>query len=175
MDAPGPTDSLIPAPDDAGETSRHSERLRWTALAVLGLLVLAGLANLLGLRTTTSSTTSGDLEVEVLHASIARAGLTAPLQITVRRGGGLDGPVEVSVSSAYLDRFDQHGLDPQPDSSRADERVTTWEWDHVEGPVQVVTLDARIEPGVHWRFDGVVEVTAGDDVARVEVVTWVAP
>lgn len=170
-----PSDSLIPPVEDAPAVSRHSQRTRRGAMVVLTLFVLAGLFNLLGVRLTTSYAEAGGLEVEVLHASIGRAGLTAPLEVSVHRPGGIDGPVEVSVTSDYLDRLDQYSLDPQPDRTRAGARTTTWSWDHVDGDTHVLTIDARIEPGVHWRFDGVVEVAAGGDEARVEVVTWVAP
>lgn len=175
MNGPSGHDSLIPPPDRAIASSSHSKRLRHLATAVLALLVLAGLSGYLGVRSTTTSTRTAELELAVEHALVTRGGLATPFEVTVRRPGGFEGPVELRVSSDYLDRFDENGFDPAPDSARADGAFTTWTWDSVEGDTHVVSIDARLEPGVHWRVGGVVEARTGGAVARVRIDTWVAP
>lgn len=149
--------------------------LRNGLLVGLVLFIAAGMFNLFGVRATTTTATDGDLVLEVEHAAIARPGLSAPLKVTLRRPGGFSGPVQVSMSNDYLDRFDENGLDPQPDSATTSEHMLRWTWDQVEGDTFVVDFDARIEPGMHWKFDGRVEASVGGESAATDITTWVAP
>lgn len=175
MPTPGPHDVLIPPIEHADRSSRSSQRIRNGALAALVLLVLAGLLNVFGVRSHTSTGEDGPLTVEVEHAAVARAGLAVPFTISVRRDGGFDGTVEVRVSSEYLARMDENGLDPQPDSALSDGEWVVWRWDEVEGDTHEVDLDARLEPGVHWRFRGSVQVRTASELVDVDLDTWVAP
>lgn len=168
-------DLLIPPVEEAEDASRQSQLLRNALLVGLVLFVGAGLINVFGVRATTATTTVGDLEVEVVHPAVARPGLSAPLTVTLRRSGGFPGPVEVAMSNDYLARFDENGLDPQPDSATTSEEMLRWTWDEVDGDTFIVDFDARIEPGVHWKFDGRVEASVGDESAAVDIITWVAP
>lgn len=144
-------------------------------MVALALFVLAGLLNLFGVRATTTSGADGPLRVQVEHPQVARPGLAAPFAVTIHRDGDFDGPVEVLVSSDYLAHFDENGLDPEPDSSTNDGQMVTWTWDEVPGDTLVVDLDARIEPGVHWRFEGAVEVRAAEELVHLPIATWIAP
>ena len=175
MPPPGPHDVLIPPVEHAGRSSRSSQRLRTIALVVLLVVVLAGLLNLFGVRAHTAAGEDGPLTVEVEHAAVARAGLAVPFTITVHRAGGFDGPLEVRVSSDYMARIDENGLDPEPDSVSSDAEWLTWRWDEVDGDTHEVDFDGRIEPGVHWRFGGSVEVRTTSELVDVDLDTWVAP
>ncbi len=175
MPDPGPHDLLIPPVEHADDSSKSSRTLRVGALVVLALIVLAGLLNVLGVRSSTVSDSDGPLSVEVEHAGVARAGLAVPFTVTVQRSGGFDGPVEVRVSSDYMSRIDEHGLDPEPDSVASDGEWLTWRWDEIEGDTHEVDFDGRIEPGVHWRFGGSVQVRTASELVHVDLDTWIAP
>lgn len=171
-----PHASLVPPVERAEATSRRSYRLRVALVVVLVLIVGSGLLNVFGVRTTTTSSSSGPLRVDVEHASVARAGLAAPLTITLRHDDGFGGePVHVAITSDYMSRFDENGLDPDPDDVITDDRMLHWTWEAVDGDVIVVDFDARIEPTVHWGFSGEVEVRAAGETVTVPIRTWIAP
>ena len=175
MPDPGPHDVLVPPVEHADASSTSSRRLRVGAYVVLVLLVLAGLVGLFGVRSSTVEGSDGPLTVSVEHAGVARAGLAVPFTVTVQRSGGFDGPVEVRVSSDYMSRIDEHGLDPEPDSVASDGEWLTWRWDEVEGDTHEVDFDGRIEPGIHWRFGGSVQVRTASELVHVDIDTWIAP
>jgi hypothetical protein len=171
----GPHDLLIPPVEEAEAAARGSQRLRVGALVVLTLFVLAGLFNVFGVRSTTTRGSDGPLSLAVEHPGVARAGLAAPLTITVQRAGGFEGPLEVRISSDYMGSFDENGLDPEPDSAASDGEWLVWTWDEVDGTTHEIDFDGRLEPGVHWRFQGAVQVRTANEMVDVDLDTWVAP
>jgi hypothetical protein len=175
MSEPGPRDLLVPPAEDADAVSASSRRLRIAALIVLVVFVSAGLLGVFGVRSSTARGSDGPLTAEVEHAGVARAGLAMPFTISLQRAGGFEGPVEVRVSTDYMSRIDEHGLDPEPDSVANDGEWLTWRWDEIEGDTHEVDFDGRLEPGVHWRFGGAVQVRTASELIHVDVDTWVAP
>jgi hypothetical protein len=81
----------------------------------------------------------------------------------------------VRLRSSYLDMFDENGMSPEPADETDDGAWTTWVFDRPPGDVLEVSLDTRVEPGVQWGRDGAVVVQVGDDDARIDFRTWVAP
>ncbi len=173
MDDPGDTLSTIV--DDEPREHR-SRRIRAAVLALLFAIVLAGLAGELGVRSAHATSRGPDgLSLDVEYPAVARPGLSAPLSIEIHRPGGFDEPIEVSVPTSYLEAFDENGFDPDPVQSTVDGKRTRWVYDPPEGDVLVVWFDHRLEPGVQWRHDGDVKVTAGSTSAHVDFTTWVLP
>ena len=76
---------------------------RRVSIAALLVFVVAGLAGFLGVRTATSTATEGAYELSVSYASIARAGLDVPWQVTVTREGGYDKELILAVTGDYFD------------------------------------------------------------------------
>lgn len=175
MPDPGPHDVLIPPVEHAEAAARGSQRLRVGALVILTVFVLAGLFNVFGVRTTTARGSDGPLSVAVEHAAVTRAGLATPFTITVQRSGGFEGPLEVRVTSDYMGSFDENGLDPEPDSAASDGEWLVWTWDKVDGATHEIDFDGRLEPSVHWRFQGAVQVRTSTELIDVDIDTWVAP
>jgi hypothetical protein len=153
--------------------------LRRAFLALLAVIVLAGLFELLGVRSRTVSAASADgsTHVRVKYAQVARAGLDVPFEITVQRAGGFDGPVLVAVSSDYLGLFDRNALDPEPSSATATADETIWQFDPPAGDTLVVSFDLQVQSGRHWGKHGTVSVLdpSGNPLVRASFKTWLAP
>jgi hypothetical protein len=155
---------------------RRDQRGRAVALLLLVAFVGAGLVGAFGVRTGTAraSAPSG-LELRVTHPRVARPALAVDLSIEVRRPGGFDGQIDLTMPTSYLAAFDENGFTPEPDSSTTDARSTTWTFDPPGGEVLTVWLDTRIEPGVQWKREGRATVETGGEVLEVSFTTWIAP
>ncbi len=156
--------------------SRRSRAVRRLFMILLfGVLVL-GLTGTLGVRTGTVTARGGDYELTVTYARVARPGLAAPWSLEIRHPGGFDGPVTVSTDTKYLDMFDENGFDPQPSTSTANADTVFWEFEPPDGDTLSVSLDARLEPGVHWGKTGETSVLVdGEPVVTARYKTWVLP
>jgi hypothetical protein len=169
--------STIPS-EDSG-TYGWESAVRYGSLAVILLLVLAGLTGFLGVRTT-SATASGDgLSLTVDHASITRPGLATPFSLVVESTDGSPLPPSLTtrVDSAYLAMFDENGLDPEPTSSFQSEEWTWWEFEVPDGAaVLEVSFDARLEPAVQSGRSATAAVEVnGTEATAVDFTTWVLP
>jgi hypothetical protein len=146
-------------------------------LVALLLVTFAGLIGLLGVRT--GSMTAGDdggLSVRLDYAVATRPGLATPWTLTVERPGGFDHPVVVATSASYLAAFDINGVSPQPaESTSSAGAAVVWTFAPPQGDVLVVSLDARLEPGVQWRRQAVTSVESGGAATELDYTTWVMP
>jgi hypothetical protein len=154
---------------------RRNARVRVACLVVVALFVLAGLVGALGVRSDTVSAADGPLEVEVTYPSRARPALAVPIEVTITRDGGFDGPVEVSFSTGYLESFDENGTNPAPDSATTDADETIWTYQRPEGETFTIWIDTRVEPGVQWRREGRTTVRTGGDAVSVDYTSWILP
>lgn len=147
------------------ETTREGVRSLWIRRAFLTLLLtvtLAGLAGLLGVRSTTSTHTELGWTLTLEHASVARAGLDVPWEVTVHRRGGFDGPVTLAVTGDYLDIFETQAFHPEPAASRRDAQLLYLEFEPPPaGEELVVAYDAYIQPASQIGADGSVSVIDG--------------
>lgn len=146
-------------------------------LALLSVFVLLGLATLLGVRTRTMSVEGGGYRLTLTYAQMTRPGLATPFRFVVERPGGLPDSIVVAVRSAYLEIFDENGLDPDPSKATSDKDWTYWHFDApASGAVLSVDFDARLEPGVQWKRSGAVRIIdQGSVAAEALFTTWVAP
>jgi hypothetical protein len=148
-------------------------------MALLALLVLAGLLNVLGVksRTVDAASPDGALAVSVHYAQVARAGLDVPFRITVQRQGGFDQDVTIAVSSDYLDLFDRNGIEPQPTAATATTDDVVWRFDPPPGDTMEVSVDMQVQGGRHWGRSGTVAVLDDGEAPLVAVhfKTWLAP
>lgn len=156
---------------------RRARAARRTFLSVLFLFLVAGAFGLLGVRTTSTSTTAEGYEIEVTYASVSRPGLATPWAVTVRHEGGFDGPVKLATTAKYFELFDENGLDPDPSSATTSGDLLVWEFEPPEGNVLEVSFDARIEPAVQLKSMKVRTVLIIDErrVAQVVYRTTVLP
>ncbi len=119
----------------------------------------------------------GGVELTVHHAAVTRGGLATPWSVRVHRAGGFDEPVRLAVTTAFLDSFDENGLDPDPSAATATDDEVIWEFDPPAGDVLMISFDARTEPAVHGRRHGTVAVLDpdGNRVVETSFTMWVIP
>jgi hypothetical protein len=124
----------------------RARTLRRVGLVVLGIVVVAGLFNLLGVRTGTVSAEGDGYRLTVEYAEVTRPGLATTWIVEVRSPAGFDGPVTLATSALYFDRFDFNQLYPEPSavSPRGDEVLL--EFEEIDGEVLRVAFDGRASP-----------------------------
>jgi hypothetical protein len=155
-------------------------RPRWPHRILVGLLlvvVVAGAAGLLGVRSTTASASAGRDALSVTYAKVARAGLAAPLTIDLHREGGFTGPITISATADYLDIFDAQGMDPEPAAQTADGERLYWAFNPPpEGEDFSLDLDVSVKPSSQLGSSGQITVLdGGHQTAAVDVSTWLVP
>lgn len=156
---------------------RRARRLRRMGLAALAAVVLAGLFNLLGVRTGTASAEGGGYRLTVEYATVTRPGLATPWIVEVRRAGGFDGPVTLVTDATYFDRFDFNQLYPEPASIAPRGAHLSLEFEAIEGDVLRVAFDGRATPTFVFelaRGSTALEVE-GRELVRVDHTTVVMP
>jgi hypothetical protein len=146
-------------------------------VTVLVLLVLAGIAGFLGVRTSSSTAVDGEYELTLQHASIARAGIDVPWQVTVTRQGGYDKELILAVTGDYFDIYETQGFTPDPSAATRDSETLYLTFDAPPGEVFTVSYDAYIQPSSQRGNDGSVSVLGpdGQPMATVDFDTWLWP
>jgi hypothetical protein len=174
---PGPeATSTLPEGDPDLAHGRRRLVLRSLALSGFSLFVLAGLFGFLGVRTDhRQAAGASGFEVDLTYPRIARPALAVPFAVRVTGLADLEGDVVVRVRSSYLDMFDENGMSPEPVEETDDGEWVTWVFESPPEDTLEVSLDTRVEPGVQWGRDGAVIVRVGDDEARIDFRTWIAP
>lgn len=141
--------------------------LRRGFLALLALVLVGALFGAAGDRTerTTATSEDGRWTLSLLHASLARAGLDVPWEVTVTREGGFEGPVVLGVTGSYFDLYETQGFRPEPAASYRDGETLFLEFDPPpSGDTMVVAYDAYIQPASQQGTGGTVAVRSGDEV-----------
>lgn len=162
------------------ETQREGVRSLWIRRGFLTLLLaalLAGLVGFLGVRTETSTHRESGWTLSLEHASVARAGLDVPWEVTVFREGGFDGPITLALTGEYLDIYETQAFHPEPSASRRDAQLLYLEFDPPPaGEEFVVAYDAYIQPASQVGAEGSVSVVDdGVPVATVDFETALLP
>lgn len=155
-------------------TGLWARRAFLTALAVT--LVL-GLLGWLGVRTATESARASGWTLSLEYASVARAGLDVPWQVTVQHAGGLGTTVTLALTGDYLDIYETQGFHPQPSAEWRDGTTLYLQFDAPpDSDTMVVAYDAYIQPAAQdGRAGSLAVVQEGAPVARVRFATRVLP
>lgn len=169
-------ESTIDDEQSASQT-RTSVMVRRAVLVLFLLFVVAGAVGLLGVHSTTASTSENGWTLELEYAEVARGGLDVPWEVTVEREGGFDGPITLALTGDYLDIYETQAFHPEPSASMRDATTLFLEFDPPpSGEVFVVAYDAYIQPGSQLGKDaGVAVVDQGVQTARVEFTTRLLP
>jgi hypothetical protein len=172
----------MPLPDstlvglETGAQERPSTWGRRVVLALLSVLVLAGAAGLLGVRTETTSAGAGVWHLGVEHATVARAGLDVPWNVTVEHAGGFGKTITLAVTADYLDIYETQGFHPEPSSSVRDADTLYLTFDSPPGDTFTLAYDAYIQPASQQGRDATVSVIdRGVPVASVHITTHLLP
>lgn len=166
-------------PESASGTKRRENILRGISIGFLGVVVVAGLLGLLGVRTETARASANGYTISVTHAAVTRAGLATPFSVEIVTTDGTPLPSELTtrIETNYLEMFDENGLEPEPAFSFQTPKWTWWTFEVPEGQHEIeVSFDARLEPAVQWGRSGSAAVEIdGEEMTEVEFETWVMP
>jgi hypothetical protein len=155
----------------------RARRYRRIGLVALGLVVLAGLLNLLGVRHGVVSSTSEGYRLTVEYASVTRPGLASPWEVEVTHEGGFDGPVTIATDATYFERFDFNQFYPEPASTAPRGDVVLLTFEEIEGDRLVVRFDGRATPTFTLALAEAstgLEID-GREIVRVDYTTVVMP
>lgn len=178
MGDPASRSSTTPTASDSSVTIDRV--LRYVALGVMTVLLVAGLSGAAGVRSRTATATAGGLELSARYGQVVRPGVAAPFDIAIRAAGEGELPRElrVEVASSYLAMFDENGLEPEPAESWSGDGRTVWTYLVPEGERELtISLDARIEPGVQLsrRTAAVTIHTGAGPTVTLDITSWVLP
>lgn len=156
---------------------RRARNVRRLGLALLGLIVAAGLSGLLGIRSATVTDTGEGYQLEVTHAQVTRAGIAVPFHVRVTHAGGFDGPLTLAISEGLLERFDFQNFYPNPSAETASGGTVYYEFDPPPREVFELNLDARTAPDQNgsttvYRTELIIDEAP---VADVSFRLWVVP
>jgi len=162
------------------ESHQQEQTAIWGRRAFLGVLlvvVLAGALGLLGVRTSTATDAGGGYELAVDHATVARAGLDVPLQVTVTHEGGFDKTLTLAVTGDYFDMYETQGFTPEPSAAVRDASTLYLTFDAPEGDTFVVDYDAYIQPSSQRGEGATVSLVDADlqPLASVDIDTFLLP
>jgi hypothetical protein len=182
---PGARSSTLPAVDlrDQERRARRSARTRHGFFLLLAIVLVLALLDVFGVRTGSVSargTYSGtDLVLTVDYAEVSRPGLATPWSVTVEAvgGGSLPPALTLDTTAAYLDQFDENGLDPEPTETARGAEWSSWTFEPPVGAtVFTVSFDARLEPGIRWGEEGSTRLVVDDRLLlAVRYRTWIWP
>ena len=150
---------------------------RRVGASALLLFVAAGATGLLGVRSTTRTTTEGDVTLSVTYAATARSGLDVPWRVVVERAGGFDDEITLAVTGNYCDIFETQGFVPSPSDEVRDGTQLFLTFAAPEGDTFVVDFDAYIQPASQIGRSGTVAVVEADStqVATTSFATRIVP
>ncbi len=155
---------------------RRFRTARRVGIAAIALLVGAGLVNLAGPRTATAVATADGTSLEVSYPQVSRSGLAAPWRVAVYTDSGFSGPVTLTTTTAYFDRFDFNQWYPEPSSSTVRGDVLVLEFERPLTDSFVVRFDGRASPtfGLGSTATTTLE-TPGLPNLSIDYRTWVLP
>jgi hypothetical protein len=150
--------------------------LRRAMLTVMMLAVVADLFSLLGVRTSTKTTSDSGYSLTVHYPSVARAGLDTPWQVTVRHPGGFGKQLTLGVTGDYFNIFETQGFHPNPSDETRDASTLYLTFAPPPGDTFVVDFDAYIQPASQQGRSATVSVIQGGaPVASVDIHTRLMP
>jgi len=128
------------------ERLRRRRTARRFGIGAIGLIVLLGLGNLVGVRTGIASAAADGVTLAVTYAQVTRSGLETPWKVEVRSLGGFDGPVTITTTAEYFERFDFNQWYPEPSGTTLRDDLLVLTFDRPQGEVLLVRLDGRASP-----------------------------
>jgi len=150
--------------------------LRRIILVVLTLVVLAGAAGYLGVKTGTVSAEADGYAMKLEYATIARAGLDVPFDVTLTHAGGFDGDIVLAMTADYFDIFEHQGLSPAPDTESSEGAMVYLTFPPPQGDEFRMGYDIYIQGSSQIGASGEVWLVVDDEpVLRLSFTTVLAP
>lgn len=150
---------------------------RRIVLAALAVFVLLGLTGYLGVHTTTASAEQDGYHLSLRYASVARAGLDVPFEVTLTSDTGFADTITLALTGDYLDIFETQGFHPDASSSVRNGQTLYLTFDSPGGDTFKLSYDAYIQPSSQQGRDGTLGVVTedGKTVAAVSFRTRLLP
>jgi len=162
--------------DNVTTPGRRWRATRIVGMCLLAVVVLAGAAGLLGVRTATARTSSGGYDLTVHYPLLARAGLDVPWSVRVHHVGGFTQPITIGVSASYFDIFETQGFHPNPSKETATPTTVYLTFDPPPGDTFKLSYDAYIQPAAQLGRHATVSVSIQQtELAHVRYATWLVP
>ena len=144
---------------------------------VIGLGVLLGVANLVGVRSAEERTSADGLTFAVTYAKVTRSGLETPWKVEVRSPLGFEGPVTITTTAEYFERFDFNQWYPEPSGTVLRDELLVLTFDRPQGDVLLVRFDGRASPtfGLGSAAATTPSTPRGSRRCRSPIGRWVMP
>jgi hypothetical protein len=167
--------STRPEPEPV-ERLRRRRAARRVGIAVIGLGVLLGLANLVGVRTAEVRDEADGVTLAVTFARVTRSGLATPWRVEVRSEAGFEGPVTLTTSADYFERFDFNQWYPEPSGTALRGSLLVLTFDRPQSDVLLLSFDGRASPTFGLTSAATTSLDT-DGLPRLSVSyrTWVMP
>jgi hypothetical protein len=136
--------------DDGARRRRRALYIVFNSLVTV--IVLAAVvealtgAHVYGVDTTSVTAQNADTTLEVRYAAVTRGQLVTPLDITVTRVGGFEGPLVLQIGADYLSPFITQGPTPEPGSETSTGKDLLLTFDDPPGDTFAVTWNLSPEP-----------------------------
>ncbi|MDQ0096015.1 hypothetical protein [Paeniglutamicibacter psychrophenolicus] len=141
-------------------------------LTLVALFVLASLANVFGMDTTSTGGSPG-YELTVSAPRTSRAGMDGKITVTLHAAQKISGPITVKVEQDYLDAFTTYGISPAPDGESSDGHLLVLDYDASDEKTFRLDIDGTVSEDSDLRAHGNVQVYIdGDLVASTKLRLW---
>jgi len=144
---------------------------------LLALLVIAGVLGLLGVRSTTATSSEGGYNLTLTYGSITRTGQDTPWKLRIDSDAPLEEDIVLRVTADYFDIWEHQGWYPEPSDVQRD-----GEFLHLtfaappSGNTFVVDFDAYIQPASQLgRAAQVALMVDGRPIAPIDFTTRILP
>jgi hypothetical protein len=146
------------------------------ALAVILLVVVAGVSSWLGVHTSTTETEGSGYSLRLEYPRTARAGLDVDWKLTVSHPGGFDKTLTLRLSADQFDIYEHQAFYPSPDTETRDGTDLILTFVAPPGNTFVLGFDAYVQPSSQLGRDSTISVMdAGEVAATLHYSTWLAP
>jgi hypothetical protein len=116
-------------------------------MSILAIAVLAALGTVLGVHTSTTSTTGNGWSLSLHYPRVARSGLDVQWQATVRHPGGFGKELTLAITGDYFNIYETQGFHPEPaEETRDGGRLYLTFTAPSQGDTFVVDFDTYVQP-----------------------------
>jgi hypothetical protein len=161
------------------DPARLRRGVAWRRVFTVGLVlfIAAALAGWFGMRSRTTTATTGSTSLKLKYSEITRRGVSTPWDLEIRERDGFAHDVEIEMPLQYLQILDVQGIQPEPTDETTTADVVRWTFSRPDGDTFRVRLDAQADPSAGaGRHRGEVHVqNNGRSSASLKFTTWMLP
>lgn len=149
---------------------------RRLVLVLLVVLVALSLGGVLGVRTSSVTSSANGYTLRLDYPATGRAGLDVTWRVRVDHPGGFDKELTLAVTGDYFDIFETQGFFPEPSKQVRDGEVLYLTFDAPGGSTFTLDYDAYLQPASQQGRSAHLAVVAdGSEVVGVDYTTRLVP